>query len=302
MRHRKRIGLVGLIALLVALVTACQAKPPDRRADAQLFTNQMRTMPGVAAASDDVADSLAQGMVYFSVYVDAANDLTGDQLAAVTARYLRELRTGKYAGYRTELDVRRGWNVFAVDSGRMPITNRDQILQQARDWVALRREFPGATIRLRATIAHPGGQMPIQEYGHSNTATLTLNGGADYTAVAATVRSLSTGCPDLTAIDWTISAGKDHPAQIATSRRLPTAAEIGVWTRLNADQSIPHSLRPGTSRLPPHFPDRSFTPPAIRSPVISATEAMPGDRYRSPSEDAQSMIRWCTCRFRKNNR
>jgi hypothetical protein len=240
MRHRKRIGLVGLIALLVALVTACQAKPPDRRADAQLFTNQMRAMPGVAAASDDVADSLAQGMVYFSVYVDAANDLTGDQLAAVTARYLRELRTGKYAGYRTELDVRRGWNVFAVDSGRMPITNRDQILQQARDWVALRREFPGATIRLRATIAHPGGQMPIQEYGHSNTATLTLNGGADYTAVAATVRSLFTGFPDLTAIDWTISAGKDHPAQIATSRRLPTAAEIGVWTRLNADQSIPH--------------------------------------------------------------
>jgi hypothetical protein len=83
-------------------------------------------------------------------------------------------------------------------------------------------------------------KLPIQEYGHSNTATLTLNGGADYTAVAATVRSLSTGFPDLTAIDWTISAGKDHPAQIATSRRLPTAAEIGVWTRLNADQSIPH--------------------------------------------------------------
>ena len=197
-------------------------------------------MPGVVAASADVADSVAQGMVYFSVYVDVADDLTDDQLAGVTARYLQEIRTGKYAGYRAELDVRRGWDVFAVDSGRLPITNGDQIVQQARDWVALRREFPGATIRFRATIAHPGGQMPIQEYGHSNSATVTLNAGADYTTVASTANRLAAQFPQLATLDWTISAGKDHPAQIATSRRFPTAAEIDVWNRLNADQSIPH--------------------------------------------------------------
>jgi len=211
MRHRKRIGLVGLIALLVALVTACQAKPPDRRADAQLFTNQMRAMPGVAAASDDVADSLAQGHGLLQCL--RRRGKRSDRRSA--RRGNRPLICGsferKYAGYRTELDVRRGWNVSPSTAGECRFTNRDQILQQARDWVALRREFPGATIRLRATIAHPGGQMPIQEYGHSNTATLTLNGGADYTAVAATVRSLSTGFPDLTAIDWTISAGKITP-------------------------------------------------------------------------------------------
>jgi hypothetical protein len=82
--------------------------------------------------------------------------------------------------------------------------------------------------------------MPLQEYGHSNTATLTLDGGADYTGVAATARTLASRFPQLANVDWTISAGKDHPAQIVTSRRYPTAAELDVWNRLNADQSIPH--------------------------------------------------------------
>src|SRR5262249_49739407 len=80
--------------------------------------------------------------------------------------------------YRAELDVRHGWNLFAVESGRLPITNTDQIVQQAGAWVALRSEFPGATVRFRATVAHPDGQMPIQEFGHSNAATITLPRGA----------------------------------------------------------------------------------------------------------------------------
>ena len=200
-------------------------------------------MPGVVAATDEVGDNRAQGMVYLTLEVDVADELSGDQLAAITARYLQELRTGRYAGYRAELDVRRGWNLFAVDSGELSITNADQILQQSRDWVALRHEFGGATIRFRATIAHPNGQIPIQEFGHSNAATITLGGGADYTDVATTARNLTDRFTDLTGIDWTINAGKDHPAQIVTSRRLPTAAEIDVWNRLNSDQSIPHTDR-----------------------------------------------------------
>lgn len=197
-------------------------------------------MQGVVAATDEVGDNRAQGLVYFTLKVDVANNLNGDQLAAMTARYVQELRTGRYADYRAELDVRHGWNVFAVDSGELPITNTDQILQQSRDWVALRREFPGATIRFRATIAHPNGQMPIQEFGRSNTATITLGGGTDYADVAAAARSVSDRFPDLTGIDWTFNAGKDHPAQIVTSLRLPTAAEIDVWNKLNSEQSIPH--------------------------------------------------------------
>jgi hypothetical protein len=228
------------MALIAMLLAACDANLPDRRADVAALTDQIRDMPGVVAATNDVANSRAQGLVYFTVYVDAAYDLTADQLTAITSRYLRELRTGKYAGYRAELDVRHGWNLFAVDSGRLPITNRDQIRRQAADWVALRREFPDATIRLRATVAHPNGQMPLQEFGHSNTATITLNGGADYTGVAAGARTLADRFSDLAPVDWTISAGKDHPAQIVTSRRYPTAGELDVWNRLNGDQSIAH--------------------------------------------------------------
>jgi hypothetical protein len=36
---------------------------------------------------------------------------------------------------------------------RLPITNGEQIVAQARAWVALRREFPGATISLRTAAA-----------------------------------------------------------------------------------------------------------------------------------------------------
>ena len=74
----------------------------------------------------------------------------------------------------------------------------------------------------------------------ADAATITLAGGADYAGVAATARTLGDRFPHLASIDWTISAGKDHPAQIVTSRRLPTAAELDVWNRLNADQFIPH--------------------------------------------------------------
>ena len=223
-RHR---FFAAVVALIVVLLAACDANPPDRRADVASFTDRIREMPGVVAATYDIADSRAQGMVYFTIYVDVADNL-------------RQLRTGKYAGYRAELDVRHGWNLFAVESGRLPITNTDQIVQQAGTWVALRSEFPGATVRFRATVAHPDGQMPIQEFGDSNAATITLAGGADYAGVAATARTLGDRFPHLASIDWTISAGKDHPAQIVTSRRLPTAAELDVWNRLNADQFIPH--------------------------------------------------------------
>jgi hypothetical protein len=232
--------VAGLLALIVVLLAACDANPPDRRADVASFTDRIREMAGVVAATYDVADSRAQGMVYFTIDVDVADNLTGEQLRTIIARYLRQLRTGKYGGYRAELDVRHGWNLFAVESGRLPITNTDQIVQQAGAWVALRSEFPGATVRFRATVAHPDGQMPIQEFGHSNAATITLPGGADYTGVAAAARTLAERFPRLAGIDWTISAGKDHPALIVTSGRLPTAAELDVWNRLNADQSIPH--------------------------------------------------------------
>jgi len=236
-RHR---FFAAVVALIVVLLAACDANPPDRRADVASFTDRIREMPGVVAATYDIADSRAQGMVYFTIYVDVADNLTGEQLRTITARYLRQLRTGKYAGYRTELDVRHGWNLFAVESGRLAITNTDQIVQQAGTWVALRSEFPGATVRFRATVAQPDGQMSIQEFGHSNAAAITLAGGADYAGVAATARTLGVRFPHLASIDWTISAGKDHPAQIVTSRRLPTAAELDVWNRLNADQFIPH--------------------------------------------------------------
>ncbi len=222
------------------LLVACQANPPDRRADVERLVAQIRDMAGVQAASDHVADNLAQGLVYFRVRVDVADDITADQLAAITARYLLNLRSVDYSGYSAEFDARRGWNVFRVDSGELPVTNGDQIVSQARDWAALRRQFPTATLDLRATITHPGGHLPVQEWGHSNLGAIQLADAADYTDVSAAVTTLAAAFPQLGSLDWTISAGKQHPADIKTSLRYPTAQEIEVFNRLNADQTIAH--------------------------------------------------------------
>ena len=210
-------------------------------------------MPGVQSASNEVADSVAQGLIYLRVYVDVADDITADQLADITSRYLHFLHTVNHTGYKAELDARRGWNVFAVDSGALPITNDAEIIRQARDWVALRHDFSGATVTLRATITHPGGQMPVQEWAHSSIGAIELPDAADYTAVSAAANTMAAEFPQLAKLDWTISAGNQHPAEIRTSGRFPTAQEIAVWNRLNADQSIAHIDR---LRI-----DRPFTAP-----------------------------------------
>jgi hypothetical protein len=237
-RWHLRVGWIA--AVLVVALAACEPSPPDRRTDVDRLVAQIRTLPGVAAASHGFADRPAQGLVYFRIRVDVADDLTADQLAAITNRYLQNLHTPDYEGYQAELDARHGWNVFAVDSGQLPITNGDQVVSQARDWVAMRHAFPGATVSLRATITHPAGQLPIQEWGHSNVGIIDLPDPADYTVVSAAVSTLAARFSQLGGLDWTISAGKEHPADIKTSRRLPTAKELGVWDSLNADQSIPH--------------------------------------------------------------
>ncbi|TGD85597.1 hypothetical protein BayCH28_21475 [Mycolicibacterium sp. CH28] len=232
--------LFAALCAMPALLAGCAPGIPDRGAEARALTAQIRSLPGVAAASSDIADSPAQGMVFFRLYVDLADDITADQATDITSRYLRNIASGRYSGYRLELDLRRGWNLFAVDSGQLPIANPAQVISQARDWVAVRREFPAATVRFRATITHPGGQNPDQDTGHSNLVTLDLPDAADYTAASAVAHTLAERFPQLATLDWTIDAGRDHLAEIRTSRRLPTAAELTVFNRLNADQTIPH--------------------------------------------------------------
>lgn len=232
--------IIAALCAVLTLLTGCATGVPDRSAAAQALTAQIRGMPGVVTASSDVAHNTAQGMVFFRLYVDIADDLTGDQAAAIAARYLHDLDGGRYAGYRVELDLRRDWNVFAVDSGQLPITNPGQVIAQARDWVAVRREFPGATVRLRATITHPGGANPDQDAGHASLGTIQLPDAAAYPDVSAAARTLAGRFPQLSVLDWTIDAGRDRPAEIKTSRRMPTAAELEVFDRLNADQRIAH--------------------------------------------------------------
>jgi hypothetical protein len=240
-RARSRfLGAGCVFAVVAVLLAGCYAVPPDRRAQADRLTQQIRTMPGVVTASSDVVNSFAQGMVHFWLNVAVTDDITADQLATITSRYLDDLRTTDYTGYQTELDVHRDWNLFAVDSGERAVTNPGQIVEQGRSWVQLRHEFPGATIRFRATITHAGDAVAGRDNGHPHTGTIELPDAADYAAVATTVSRLATRFPELSSGSWMISAGKAHPAGITTTRRLPNAGELDVWTKLNADQSIPH--------------------------------------------------------------
>jgi hypothetical protein len=236
----RSVGVGWFVLAMVVLLAGCDAKPPDRRPQVDRLTQQIRSMPGVHAASDDVADSPAQGLVYFHIRVEVADDITTDQLAALTSLYLYALPGAEDGGYQAELSVHAGWNVFRINSGKRPVSNGDQIAAQSRAWVAMRHEFAGATSRLRATITHPAGPLAIQEWGHSNVGLIDLPDSADYTAVAAAVTTLATRFPQLSSLDWTISAGNQHPADIKTLRRFPSAQELEVWNRINADQSITH--------------------------------------------------------------
>ncbi|GAS87273.1 hypothetical protein [Mycolicibacterium brisbanense] len=233
--------MAAMAALVTLLVTACQGAPPDRRADVTRLADILGRMPGVHAVSSRVTNRPAQGWVSFTITVEPAPGITAVQLAAVTDRYLQDLQLVDYSGYRSELDVTTGWNRFAVDAGELPIINDQQIIAQARDWVALREQFPTATIRLRATITHPGNQSPIRDAGHANIATIQLPDDADYTDAAAAAATLADRFPQLAGLTWTISTGSQHPADIKTTRRYPSAAELDVWRRINAEQTIPHT-------------------------------------------------------------
>jgi hypothetical protein len=240
----------GLVLAAVLAVAACTSAPPDRHAQVDQLTQQLRAMPGVVTAGNTFGDNAAQGPAFFEVDLEVADNVAADQLAAITAAYLDDLRAVDYTGYRAQLDVRRDGSVFVVDEplarratnvdeplGR-PVSNRDQILAQARSWVALRQQFAGSAITLRAAVGNDGdppGRSPV------TSGTIELPDVADYTAVAAAVGTLASTFGDLATGDWRISAGKQHPAEIRTTRRLPTAQEMELWNTLNADQSIPHA-------------------------------------------------------------
>ncbi len=216
-----------LVALLLVFATACTGAP-DRRSQLADLTAQIRAMPGVTQAGNTINDDVARGPAYFELDVEVADDISADQVAVVTSAYLDALPD--YGGYSAALDVRRGDNIFTVSTGDRPVEHRDQIVAQARSWVRLRQLIPGSTVDLRATTK-----------AASSSGTIQLPDTADYTAVTTAVGKLGTDFGDLTGGDWTVSAGKQHPAEIRTSRRLPNPQEIELWTALNADQSIPHA-------------------------------------------------------------
>jgi hypothetical protein len=249
-----RCGL-GCALLVVALsLVGCSEVAPDRHQRVDQLTDQIRSMPGVRGASSELTDDIPKGYVHFWLSVDVAEDVTPDEVAAITTRYLDELRTVDYSAYTTELDVHRGEDLFAVDSGRLPVDNADQIVSQGRDWVGLNGEFPSATVKLRAAIIRAGA-VPVVEAdrGHPALGAIQFPDPADYTAVSAAVTSLGARFPQLANTVWTIDASKTHPAEITSFQRLPSPPELAVWSTLNADQTIPHvdALNVNVPQTPP---------------------------------------------------
>jgi hypothetical protein len=233
---------LGCALLVVALsLVGCSEVAPDRHQQVDQLTDQIRSMPGVRGASSELTDDIPKGYVHFWLSVEVAEDVTRDQVAAITTRYLDELRSVDYSAYQTELDVHLGRNLFAVDSGRLPVDNPPQIISQGRDWVALRHEFPSATVKLRAAITR-AGSVPVVEAdrGHPALGAIEFPDPADYTAVTAAVTTLGARYPQLASGVWTLDASKTHPAEVTSFQRLPSPAELAVWSSLNADQAIPH--------------------------------------------------------------
>lgn len=221
-------------------VTACDRQVPSRAQQAADLTAAIQAMPGVLSASEDFADDVPRGQVHVWLTVEVAPDASSDQVSAITDRYLQELRSVDYSGYWTELDIRQRDNRFAVDSGAHPVINDHQIVEQSRNWVWLREEFPGATVDARAAIARAPEVQESGDAGHPFVATLNLPDSATYTAVSAAAATLRKRFPQLGSGVWRLHAGTSHPADITTFRRFPNADELALFNELNADQDIPH--------------------------------------------------------------
>jgi hypothetical protein len=230
-----------LLVVIAVSLTSCSHPPPDRRAQADQLTGQIRSLPGVTAADNDLTDRVAEGNVHFWLSVNVTDDISADQIAVIAGRYLNAVRAGDYPGYETELDIRHGPNVFTVDSRQHVATNTDQIIDQARDWVALRNQFSSATVTLSATMSYPASGPGGRDRGHPSFGTIDM-AEADYAALTSAVSTLGANLPRLAAGVWALSAGKIRPAEITTSQRLPTPQELNVWNAVNADQTIPHGV------------------------------------------------------------
>lgn len=217
--------------LAAALLTGCDTNPPDRQQQTDQVTAQIRSLPAVESATDVVVDSFAEGRVYAEVHVRAADGATPDQVAAIATAFLDHLHAVDYSGYRTELDVTRGANEFVVGDGRRPLTNDQQIVQQARDWVNLSSRFPAAALTLYAAIR----DQPA-------AGRLELGGSTTYADVAAAYPALAATAPGLSTGHWIVGAGKEHPAEITSTGRWPSDAELRAWTALNADKAVPHAV------------------------------------------------------------
>jgi hypothetical protein len=267
-----------VFALAVVLgVTACDRQVASRAQQAADLTAAIRAMPGVLSASEDFADNVPQGQLHVWLNVEVAPDAGSDQVSAVTDRYLQGLRSVDYSGYRTELDIHQGANRFAVDSGEHPLINDRQIVEQSRNWVWLRDEFPGATVDARAAIARSPQVQEHGDLGHPFAATLNLPESATYTAVSAAAVTLKKKFPQLGSGVWLLHAGTSHPADISTFRRFPTADELDVFNEFNADQDIPHidALAINAPMTPPVWISEQTTAPDIADAVELATRHLP---------------------------
>lgn len=244
-------GAVSLAVLLVAVLAGCShpsgntntstvSKLPDLQLQLDQLTQQLQQMPGVSSATDKLVDDPNHSQVYFNVDVQLADSITGDQLAAITGRYLGNIRTVDYAPYKGNFRAERGFDYFVVDTGATDVNNVTQIKQQARSWVDMLHEFPGATVYFRPAIVIGKDSSAQRGDNHPSSGTVTIPIDADYTEVAATFATLAAKFADLSSGEWKVIAGKSLGGGIETSGRLPNRAEMDVWNKLNGDQFIPH--------------------------------------------------------------
>ena len=231
----RRACALLLAALLSLTVAGCSG--PEREAQSQQISDEIKAMPGVQSVEHRYQNGIAIGSALWMT-VTARPDATGDQLAAVWDRFTSRVHDIGYKDHWVELTVTScGTGDRAERCGKVVSTvnthTDDQTAPRYAEWLQVLRG--PVVMQADLTTTYPA---EAKNQGDPNPQNFTLNighPGAPVTAadITAIYTRLATDFGDLPGVGWSVKPeDSDYPS--LEVQELPSADLMRLWDGLNA--------------------------------------------------------------------